>query len=33
MAEELSAIEKNKIWTLVKAPPGIKQLESNGCTN
>ena len=24
MAEEISAIERNKTWTLVKAPPGIK---------
>ena len=26
MAEELSAIERNKTWTLVKAPPGIKPI-------
>ena len=26
MAEEISAIEKNKMWKLVKAPPGIKPI-------
>ena len=26
MVEELSAIERNKTWTLVKAPPGIKPI-------
>ena len=26
MAEEISAIERNKTWTLVKAPPGIKPI-------
>ena len=26
MAEELSAIERNKMWTLVKAPPGTKPI-------
>ena len=26
MAEELSAIERNKTWTLIKAPPGIKPI-------
>ena len=26
MAEEISAIEKNKTWKLVKAPPGIKPI-------
>ena len=26
MAKEISAIERNKTWTLVKAPPGIKTI-------
>ena len=26
MAEEISAIEKNKTWKLMKAPPGIKPI-------
>ena len=26
MVEEISAIERNKTWTLVKAPPGIKPI-------
>ena len=26
MAEEISAIERNKTWCLVKAPPGIKPI-------